>query len=244
MRKRLAIAALLAPVLATASSPAFADGPPAYVKTVRCSIANHAAVFYARMRQRDDGERMAMRFTLLERTGDRSFTRVRAPGLGRWRQSRSGVSAFGYRQGVRNLVENAVYRMRVDYRWFSSDGEVVEELHRRSSACRQYEALPNLRAEVVGARSGATRGVARYFVRVSNDGRASATAVPVALTVDGDVVDTVTLPMLEPGGSTVLAIRGPECRHEVEAEADPEETIPESSEDDNAHEVRCEDLAR
>ena len=87
-------------------------------------------------------------------------------------------------------------------------------------------------------------GVVRYFVRVSNDGEATASAIPVALTVDRDAVDTVTVPALGAGEDTVVAIRGPECRDVVEAEADPDGTIAESLEDDNAHEVDCDDLTR
>jgi hypothetical protein len=244
MRTRIVTAVLLAAALAATPSLASGATTPAYVKTVKCSIAHHEAAFYARMRQLDGSERMAMRFTLLERTGAEGFTRVRAPGLGRWQTSRSGVSAFGYRQSVRNLLENAVYRMRVDFRWFSSDGEVVEELHRRSSACRQYQALPNLRAQLVGAKTGSMPGVVRYFVRVSNDGKTAASAIPVGLTVDGDAVDIVTVPGLGAGEDTVVAMRGPECRNVVEVEADPNGTIAESLEDDNAHEVDCDDLTR
>jgi hypothetical protein len=242
MRKRLATAALVFTALVAAPPPAAGDTSPAFVKTVKCSIGHHEAAFYARMRHVGGSDRMAMRFTLLERTGTAGFEPVKAPGLGRWYRSRPGVGAFGYRQGVRNLLENAVYRMRVDFRWYSAEGEVIEELHRRSSSCRQYEALPNLRAEVLDARAGAVRGVFRYSVRVSNEGRAGASGVPVALTVDRDLVDTVTVPALEPGDETVITIRGPDCRDVVEAEADPEGTIAESSEDDNAHAVACDEL--
>jgi hypothetical protein len=244
MRSRLATVAVLATALATVASSASGWTAPAYVKTVKCSVGQHEAAFYARMRHLDGSDRMAMRFTLLERTATQGFTTVKVPGLGRWRRSRSGVSAFGYRQAVRSLLENAVYRMRVDFRWYSPEGAVVEELHRRSSACRQYQALPNLRAELLGARAGATRGVARYAVRVSNDGRAAATAVEGGLTVNGDAVDTVTVPALEAGEDTEVTIRGPECRDVVEAEADPEGAIVESFEDDNVHTVACADLAR
>ena len=243
MRKWLAVAALV--VTALVATPPIAAGlsAPAFVKTVKCSVAQHEAAFYARMRDLEGSDRMAMRFTLLERTGTEGFMPVRASGLGRWHRSRSGVSAFGYRQGVRNLLENAVYRMKVDFRWYSSEGDLVEGLHRRSSACRQYEALPNLRARIVGARGGGVRGVVRYRVRVSNEGRAAASPVPVSLTVDGDAVDTVTVGALEPGEESVLTVRGPACRNTVKAEADPDGAIAESSEDDNADVLACADLA-
>jgi CARDB len=243
MRKWLAISALGFTALVTAAPVGARLSAPAFVKTVKCSVAEHEAAFYARMRDLEGSDRMAMRFTLLERTGTEGFAPVRASGLGRWHRSRSGVAAFGYRQGVRNLLEDAVYRMKVDFRWYSSEGDLVEALHRRSPACRQYAARPNLRARVLGARGGGVRGVVRYRVRVSNEGRAAASAVPVSLTVDGDAVDTVTVGALEPGEEAVLTIRGPACRNTVKVEADPDGTIAESSEDDNTDSVACAELA-
>jgi CARDB len=244
MLARLAIAALLATSLAVLPAAASGGSLSASVKTVRCSLAEHEATFYARMQNFDDADRMAMRFTLLERSGVGGFEQVRAPGLGRWRRSRSGVGTFGFRQGVRGLLPNAVYRMRVDFRWYSPDGEVVEELHRRSSACRQYLDLPNLRARVVGAVAATVPGVVRYHVRLSNDGAAEATTVPVGLIVDGKVVDTASVATLGAGEVRFVTIRGPDCRRSVEARADPEGAIAESSEDDNAHTVTCAELPR
>ena len=108
--------------------------------------------------------------------------------------------------------------------------------------CRQYVALPNLKAHVVDAAHGAVEGVVRYLVRVSNDGNAAASDVPVALRVDGDFVDTVTASRLEPGERTLVKISGPACERVVEVKADPDEIIAESSEGDNAHTVDCAEL--
>jgi len=72
-----------------------------------------------------------------------------------------------------------------------------------------------------------------------NTGRAAAAAVPVSLTVDGNAVDTVTIASLGPGERRSLAVRGPECRHLVRLEADPEKSIAESSDADNASELSC-----
>lgn len=244
MPARLAIAALLGLALAAPSSLAAGEAPATSVRTIRCSLSDHEAVFYARMQRLQHADRMALRFTLLERAGDDAFEAVKAPGLGRWQRSRPGVSAFGYRQGVRGLLENAVYRVRVDFRWYGSDGQVIEELHRRSPACRQYEELPNLRAHVVGAEAGAVEGVVRYSVRVSNDGSADTSGVPVALSVDGNVVDTANGGSLDAGEARFITIRGPDCRRTVQVEADPEGEIAESSEDDNVHVVSCAALPR
>jgi CARDB len=244
MPSRLAIAALLVFALLALPSPAVGQAPAASVRTVKCSLTDHEAIFYARMQRLEDADRMGLRFTLLERSGDEDFAPVKAPGLGHWQRSRSGVSTFSFRQGVRGLLENAVYRVRVDFRWFSQEGEVVEELHRRSPACRQYVNLPNLRAHVVGAVATAVPGVVRYSVRVSNDGPGEASEVPVALIVDGNVVDTVSVATLAAGEVRFVTIRGPDCRRTVEVRADPDGAIAESSEDDNVHAISCAELPR
>ncbi len=82
-------------------------------------------------------------------------------------------------------------------------------------------------------------GVVRYEALVTNTGKAGASDVPVRLTVDGNVVDTVTIASLAPGEQRSLAVRGPECSRLVRLEADPEQSIAESSDADNASELTC-----
>jgi hypothetical protein len=234
MRRALLIFALLA-----AAAPASASAaPPASVKLLKCSVDEHEAAFYARMRQVEGSERMALRVTLLERTGVEGYRRVKVPGLRRWRWSKPGVGAFGYRQVVKNLPEHATHRARVDFRWYDAEGAVIERATRRSRACRQFEELPNLVAEIV--RLGRPdKGVRRYEARVSNTGEAPVTGARVRLTVDGDVVETRTIAILAPGDARTIVFRGPACRRAVRAEVDPDKAITESSEDDNAHELSC-----
>jgi CARDB len=236
MRRASITAALAAAALPAAASAAPA---PASVKVVECSVEDHEAAFYARMRQVPGTSRMAMRFTLLEETGGDSGKRLRAPGLRKWHYSKPGVGAFGYRQGFRNLPENATHRVRVDYRWLASDGTEITRAKRRSARCRQFVELPNLQAQLTGVTQTKVAGVVRYEALVTNVGKAAATAVPVRLTVDGNVVDTVTLVTLAPGEQRSLAIRGPECRRLARLEADPDKAIAESSDADNASELTC-----
>jgi hypothetical protein len=232
--------ALLIVALTTAALPAAASAapPPVSVKVAKCSIATHEAVFYARMQQLPGVSRMAMRFTLLEETGDRAV-RVNAPGLRRWRSSKPGVRTFGYRQGFKNLPENASHRVRVEFRWYAEDGSEVARAKRRSARCRQFVELPNLVSKITGRKGTSVPGVVRYLALVTNTGRAAATAVPVRLTVDGDVVDTLTLISLAPGEQRSIVIRGPECHRLAKLEADPEQAITESSDADNAYELDC-----
>ncbi len=63
--------------------------------------------------------------------------------------------------------------------------------------------------------------------------------MPVRLTVDGDVVDTLTLASLAPGEERSLTIRGPECNRLAKLEADPEQVIAEGSDADNVSEFDC-----
>jgi CARDB len=239
MRRALPIAVLAAAAAAIASPAAGAERLPAKVKLTACSNEAHEAEFYGRMRQLPGTSRMAMRFTLFEESGGDRPRRVKAKGLQRWHRSKAGVHAFGYRQAFRNLPENASHRVRVDFRWYSADGRELGRATRRSARCRQFEALPNLSAEITAVMPTGVAGVFRYQALVRNTGRAAATAVPVRLTVDGDVVDTVTLASLGAGEKRSLVIRGPGCKRLAQLEADPEQAIAEGSEADNADELDC-----
>jgi CARDB len=212
--------------------------PPASVKLADCSVDERSAAFYARMRPVPGADRMSMRFTVQERRAG-SYETLHARGLSRWHRSRPGVSAFGYRQTVRGLQPGGVYRARVSFRWHSAGGEVVERAARTSRACRQFRAVPNLTSLVAGAEPTKVPGVIRYLMRIANTGVAAAVDVEARLSVDGGVVDTVTIPSLEPGSSRELAVLGPPCTSTVESSADPDGVIVESSEDDNDHTVDC-----
>lgn len=181
---------------------------------------------------------MWLRFKLLEK-GDSGFRSLKAPGLGRWRKSKPGVGTFAYKQAVKGLEAGSLYRAQVDFRWYDASGNLLQTMRRRSVPCRQFDVLPNLAATPIAGKSLRQSGVVRYRVLVTNEGIARATGIPVRLTVDGSVVDTVTVPELKPAQRLVIAIQGPACTKSVKAEADPDGVIVESSEADNAHEVAC-----
>jgi hypothetical protein len=186
---------------------------------------------------------MALRFTLLERTGVEGDKPVKARGLSRWHWSKPGVLALRYRQGVRNLEENASYRARVDFRWYSASGEEIQRAQRRSPRCRQFLTLPNLTTQITRVAYTDVPGVMRYEALVTNTGQAAVASVPLRLSVDGDVVDTISFP-LGAGEEKSVVIRGPHCQSLVRAEADPEKAIAETSEADNAHELNCLNLGK
>jgi CARDB len=240
MRRRLLIAPVLATaLLGAATTPAVSDvSLPASVKVKECSIEDESALFVARMRQISGSDHMWLRFRLLEK-GDVGFRVLKAPGLGRWRKSKPAVGAFAYKQAVRGLESGSLYRAEVDFRWYDAEGSLLQAVRRRSPACRQYDVLPNLTATPVGTKAMRQQGVVSYRVLVTNEGIAPATGVPVRLSVDGDVIDTITVPALLPAERRVLTIQGPACTRSVKAEADPDGVIVESSESDNSHEIPC-----
>jgi CARDB protein len=239
------VAALAAVGSAGSGQPVAGPGPAQpYVRVLSCSPASGSAVFYGRMHSQGAGQRMSMRFALLERRGSGPFQPVRAPRLDRWRRSRPGVAMFGYRQRVRGLSEDGVYRARVDFRWHDRDGELVRRARRRSRTCSQAGPLPNLRVQITRVRVTTVRGVFRYLVRVTNAGAAEAEEVDVRLDVDGSAVDTETVPHLQAGESTVVDFRGPGCGSSVKSTADPDATVRESSESDNSHSLSCSELPR
>jgi CARDB len=210
---------------------------PATVKVADCSVDDNSAAFYARMRAVPEADRMWLRFTIEEKHGG-AYEPLRARGLSSWHKSKSGVAAFGYRQTVRGLQPGGAYRARVSFRWYS-DGELVERTRRTSRSCRQFDEVPNLTSTVTGQGPTKVPGVARYVMRIANSGAAPAVDFDARLSVDGGVVDTVTIGSLDPGDSREVAVLGPECTSSVSSVADPDGVIVESSEDDNAHTVNC-----
>lgn len=232
-------------VLATGSGAAAQTAPEparAAVKLVSCSPSAGSAVFYGRMHRVGGAERMSMRFGLLERSAQGTYHPVHAPRLRRWRTSRAGVAAFGYRQRVKGLDEDAVYRARVEFRWHDAGGDLIRRAWRRSRPCSQLGPLPNLRARVTRVEPTATAGVSRYVVRAINAGTSRAEQVAVSFEVDGSAVDTKTVPAIEPGEAATLEFRGPACEGSVRAVADPQNSIRESSERDNSHSPACSQL--
>ena len=235
-------------VAAVAAPAAFAlpgsEAPIARVSVAECSQGPEAkdrfVEFRGTMAQLAGGETMWMRFGLQERLGDRSFQKVRAPGLGAWRKSMTGVKRFVHRQEVLALAEGSEYRARVQFRWVDGGGQVVQHAVRRSGVCRQPGDLANLQVARIGARRMvASPGVARYAVKVVNRGAAAAPDVQVRLAVDRANVDTAAVGTLEPGEGRVVFVNGPECGRRVRADADPADTVVESDESDNALAIRC-----
>jgi hypothetical protein len=249
MLRWLTIAAVLASAAlsgaAQAQSPA--DGGQvasrsAWVKVASCSRSDHSAAFYARMRRLAVGQRMWMRFTLLERGRDGRFAPVAAPRLTRWRKSKPGVMAFGYKQRVRGLAADSSYRARVDYRWYDSDGTLQHKARRTSGPCSQSGPLPNLRARITGSEATELPGVRRYTVRLANPGQLAVQVPKLRFTVEGSSPQTKAVSRLAPGDATLVSFRASQCTTGARADADPADEVHESSEADNSQRLPCADI--
>jgi CARDB protein len=242
---RLGAIALVFALLAVAAGGSFAAGTKkvparaASVKVVECvsgdTAEQRSAVFRGAMRRLKGTDRMGMRYTLQEKSGNGSYKRLKAPGLGKWRKSRSGVRRFAYRQRVLALGEGSAYRTVVQYRWYSEAGTVVRRATRRSAACKQPGELANLRVQRVGGRvvDGAP-GSFRYAISVINRGMVASTATRVRLKVDGREVGSVPVGALAPDQLRRVFVVGPRCTSRTKAQVDPDDTVRESNERDNS----------
>jgi len=234
-----AMAALPAVSLAAprADTPA-AAGPVA--KVVSCDVASsdRQATFFARMDTIAGASKMQIRFQLLERLGKGdSWDKLDVNPLRQWHTSQAGVKRFGWKQTVDNLHVGGAYKARVQYRWLSASGAVVDSVSRDTPVC--HGPLPNIVVGDLTVKPGPTPDTRIYRVGVQNAGKVDADEVDVQLAVDKAVLDTVTLSHLSIGETRMASFTGPVCRRGVHVKADPGNSIGESIEDDNSQSFAC-----
>jgi hypothetical protein len=218
---------------AVASQPLSSAGAKrAAVRVLSCDRSAQEARFRAAMRRVGATGRMSMRFTLLQRDPGERFRRVRAPGLSRWKRSRYGVRRFAHRQRVRGLSAGSDYRMKVDFRWLDSDGDVMRRRRLTSKTCSLAEPLPNLR--VVSIRGVPVGTGELYSISVQNAGEMDSPESGLRLGVDGKEPRYASVPGLAPGETATVSLSGARCVYGVRATADPGQQIPESRETDNS----------
>lgn len=239
----VAIAAALTAAASTPAKPR-AAATLTSAKVVECTRGPTAdqrqATYRAGMVRLSGTSRMSVRFTLEESVAGGRYRAVKAPGLGAWRKSRTGVRAFAYRQRVKALAEGSAYRAKVSYRWHRRDGSVFKTAQRRSKACRQTDPLPNLRVQRIGGRAAdAEPDKVRYGISVSNRGAAPAPTTRVLLWVDGVVAGRAAVPPLAAGQVSRVFITGPKCRTGAGAQADTDQVVRESDETDNVRAAAC-----
>ena len=245
MLRRLSVLVLLLALLAASVEVATArhlSGGSASVKLLECRSSDggesRSASFQGRVRATRGSTQMRMRFTLLERFGDERRHAVDFAQLRAWHSSRPGIRDFRYKQTVTGLQRGGEYRVRVDYRWYDSDGNLLRKARRTSRDCRQPGELANLRPGLPTAGPG-PEGTAAYVVPVRNTGRATATDVAVELAVDGAATDVRHIDSIVPGETREVNFTGPACKGGVRVVVDPSDSVKERRERDNVLKAAC-----
>jgi hypothetical protein len=242
LRIATALAAMAAfPAAVSAATAPDAPVTPAPVaRLIACDVtsADRAATFYARMDAIANAAKMQIRLQLFERLGrDDSWSRVDVPALRAWHVSQAGVKRFGWKQTVDALRLGGAYKARVQYRWLTPTGAVLDSESRDTPVCRGP--LPNLAVGGLTVKPGPTADTRTYRVDVTNRGKTDADDVDVSLTVDKAILDMVTISHLATGETRTVTFTGPPCRRAVRATADPGNTIGESLESDNSQLYAC-----
>jgi CARDB len=202
-------------------------------------VGERFATFVGQMQAVKGTYRMAMHFSLLEKLEAPSFEPVALSELRPWRRSKKGASSFIYTQRVTALRNGGTYRMRVQFRWYGTDGKVFKTKTARSGVCHQPAPLPNLEVSSITAKPALTPGNAAYTITVQNDGTGAAGAVDVALKVDGGTAATGQIASIAPGKSGTVNITAPACTGFVRVAVDPRGRIKETNETDNVLVSAC-----
>jgi hypothetical protein len=242
LRVATVLAALAAfPAASFAARPFQTPPEPLLVaKVVACDVtsSDRSATYYARMDTIPTASKLQIRFQLFERLGrDQAWNKLDVPALRQWHTSQAGVRRFGWKQTVDALRMGGAYKVRVQYRWLSAAGAVIDTAARESAVCRGP--LPNIAVGDLSVKPGPTDDTRTYRVEVSNTGKVDANQVDVSLSVDKAILDTVALSQLAAGETKAVSFTGPVCRHAVRVNADPSNSIGETLENDNSQLFAC-----
>jgi hypothetical protein len=245
MLRTVVIAAALTALLggtvaARAADPSAGEGAPV-AKLVACDVGattDRAAAFYGRMDTIPGASKLALRFVLLERLGsDSPWNKLDLPALRQWHTSQAGVERYGWKQTVDNLHLGGAYKARIQYRWLSASGAVLDSQTRDTPVCKGP--MPNLAPGQLTTKPGPTADTRTYRIEVQNTGKSDADQVDVSLSVDRAMLDTVTLDHLAAGDVGFISFTGPACRRDVGVKVDPGNSIGERFEDDNSQVFSC-----
>jgi hypothetical protein len=244
---RIAVIPLLA-ALAVALPGAAVAAPSSAVSTGvdECVPVTPTAPGSAKFRIRMDAvagtARVAVRFDLLLRApGSSSYQAVDGATSG-WVRSdpKLPVDIFVWRQAFTPLREPGDYRARVRFRWYDASGKTIDSATRRTPACSQPDARPNLVLTSLDAEP-ADDGRWRYLLGVRNTGRSDSPPFDISFSVGGEVRPLVTATGVPAGRSVMLSFAGDRCRpgDAVRLEADPADRIAEVDEADNVLSTTC-----
>jgi hypothetical protein len=214
-------------------------------RTTACTTGeeatSRAAAFTGSMPAVPGTKRMLMRFVLVQRLGETGpFTPVDVPGWGDWQRSDPGRPGFVFTKRIDSLAAPAAYRARISFRWYDRKGRVLRSTARTSSTCLQPDPRPEL---VLGGLDMAAKGKGQavYTLSAGNDGRSTARAFTVTVTVDGAVQPPLTLGPLAPGERGQGTIVGARCTpgSVVTVTLDPDDVVDERTEDDDVVQRPC-----
>jgi len=246
--RRIALLLTALAALAASAEVALASGAPVVptlgVRVAGCQtgleLAQRAADFTSSMPAIVGSSVLAMRFELEQRRGG-AWRPVTVPGAARWERSEPRAAGFVFDKRVERLAEGVTYRMLVRFRWSATDGTVIKRATRRSGVCRQPDLRPDLSVAGISTEP-LSDGRTRYVVQVLNGGLSALLGtLRVGVIVDGLALTPQPFFGLGIGTIAELTFEGPACRPggTVRAVADPEDSLEEPGEADNALVLRC-----
>jgi hypothetical protein len=245
--RRLALIPLLAALAAVWPGAAVA-APSSSVSTGvdECVPVTPTAPGSAKFRIRMDAvprtARVAVRFDLLLRMPGSSSYQVVDGATSGWVRSdpKLPVDIFVWRQAFTPLRDPGDYRARVRFRWYDSAGRKIDSATRRTPACSQPDARPNLVLTSLDTEP-AEDGRWRYLLGVRNTGRSDAPPFDISFSVGGEGRPLVTAAGVPAGRAVTLSFVGDRCRagDAVRLEADPADRIAEVDEADNVLSTTC-----
>ncbi|WP_205699205.1 hypothetical protein [Conexibacter sp. SYSU D00693] len=230
----------------TSPLPAPTARVPLRATLAQCTVgplaADRVAVFRASAPRLRGAAKVQLRFTLLQRLGERGpYRRVRGvAGWEGWESSRAGRPGLVLTKRVEELAAPASYRAVVRFRWLRSDGTVLRTRSRATRTCVEPDPRPDLR---LGALSAVREGEgARYTLEVRNSGMSSTTKpASVVLLVGGQTQPPMVVGPLAAGAVQLLKPLAPACAPGslVEVLVDADGAVDEARESDDAVRRPC-----
>ena len=234
----LCVAALVAPASAAARLPVAARLSAC---TPGATAAERSFDVAARMRRIAGARRMAIRFDVGVRyPGEARYHAVRAAGFRVWLKSSRRAGSYERYRTVNGLEAPARYRVRVGFRWYRRDGRVLKTVSRVTRSCFEPDPRPDLRFAAARSRV-LLDGRVRFAVDVRNTGFSSSGPSAVTLRAADGTEQAKALPALAPGEQVTRTWVRAACAPDFEplAVLDPEGTVDERREADNARRLAC-----
>ncbi len=251
LRRSLLAVPLVAAVLAPSAAGAAERPAPSSVSRAACTTSatdpqQRAVDFVVRMSDMPAASlSYGFRLRLQERVAGRSWRTLRRSelpaGLQPNQTARSGTRRMVRRIGVRGLRPGSSYRVRVAFRWLRPNGD-LRTAAAVSRACQVDDLRPNLAVGGPVAWTPApTAGEVVYRVPVRTERSAALAGRPVVVAVLQDGTELGRTEIAPVGGDEIVLLPGRRCASDrpLRVVIDPDGTVDERDEDDNAVRTRC-----